>query len=74
MNLPDIFSDSKNILFAGIGGGFDLFGAIPLWVNLRRKPRKFAFSNYNGVSKEFTDNPDIYPELQLNELLKKTVL
>ena len=70
MNFPDVFQNSKNILFAGIGGGFDIFGAIPLWVSLRNSEKKFAFSNYNPSYVKFTEAPDIYPESQLNEFFK----
>lgn len=71
-NIPNIFgSESKNILFAGIGGGFDVFSAIPLWINLRNTTnRKFVFSNYNPLADKFSDDPKVYPEKQLHQILK----
>lgn len=70
MNLPIDFRDSKRILFAGIGGGFDIFTALPLWVRLRRKRSNFVLSNYNGLAKEFTSTPETYPEKELSQILK----
>ena len=67
MNLPNIFDNSNNILFAGIGGGFDIFGAIPLWVELRKRNKNFVFSNYNGKAQKFND--EIYPESYLKKIL-----
>jgi len=37
MNMPDCFLNAKRILFAGVGGGFDIFTALPLWVKLKDK-------------------------------------
>jgi hypothetical protein len=59
MNIP-IKIENKNILFAGIGGGFDIFGAIPLLSSL--KNNNHVFSNYNGEADKFTDMPNCYPE------------
>lgn len=69
MNIPDCFSNAKRILFAGIGGGFDIFTAIPLWVQLEDK--EFVFSNYNGYIRKLTKPPDSYPEKRLYEILQK---
>lgn len=69
MNIPDCFSNAKRILFAGVGGGFDIFTALPLWVKLEGK--EFVFSNYNGHVKKLTTPPESYPEERLNALLLK---
>src|SRR6516164_11604471 len=68
MNLPVNFKESNRILLAGIGGGFDVFTGIPLWVTLRDE-KYFVFSNYNATAKEFTNDPITYPEKELKDLL-----
>jgi len=69
MNIPDCFSKARRILFAGVGGGFDIFTAIPLWVQLEDK--EFVFSNYNGYVRKLTKPPDSYPEKRLYDILQK---
>jgi len=70
MNIPNCFEDSTNILFAGVGGGFDIFGAIPIAVTLRENPKyNFVFSNYNGNATKFTCTESIYPESKLIEVI-----
>lgn len=72
MNIPDMFSDAERILFAGVGGGFDIYTALPLWIELYKdKNREFVFSNYNGTAKKFTNEPDTYPENELDFTLEK---
>lgn len=61
MNLPIDFSQ-KNILFAGIGGGYDFLGAIPLWAKLELS-NNITFSNLN------TDSSN--PEDRLQKILNK---
>jgi len=66
MNLPPLDLGEK-ILFAGLGSGFDIFGAIPLWVKLREDEKKFIFTNCNLAAKKF--NEDVYPESSLKQIL-----
>jgi len=61
-----IENHSKNIMFVGLGGGFDIFGAIPLWMHLNKwVDKNFVFVNYNIAAKKFMDlrvEDGIYPE------------
>lgn len=70
MNIPDCLSDSKSILFAGVGGGFDVFTSLPIKYCL--KDKVFVFSNYNGHAKKFTDNPECYPEQEFASIVGTT--
>ncbi len=47
MNLPERVRDALNgnVLFVGIGGGYDIMGAVPLYMTFEDK---CTFANYNG--------------------------
>lgn len=64
----NIFEKSKNILFAGIGGGFDIFGALPFFHNLKNT-HKIIFSNYNASCENFFEKPETYPDKELANIL-----
>lgn len=53
MNLP--IKNHKNILFLGIGGGYDIMGAIPLLSMFPNSTHFFA--NYNPTNKTFSKFP-----------------
>jgi hypothetical protein len=48
-NLPilDHLADSRSILIAGIGGGFDLFCGLPLYFHLRERGYEVHLANYS---------------------------
>src|SRR5205085_2585705 len=47
LNLPilDRLSGCKNLLLAGMGGGFDLFCALPIYFELRRRGQNVHLAN-----------------------------
>lgn len=49
LNLPilDRLSDSKNILIAGIGGGFDIFCGLPIYFTLKEMGKNVHLANYS---------------------------
>lgn len=49
LNLPilDQLADSKNILIAGAGGGFDVFSGLPLYFTLREMGKTVHLANYS---------------------------
>lgn len=49
LNLPilDRLVDSRSILIAGIGGGFDLFCGLPLYFHLRNRGYQVHLANYS---------------------------
>lgn len=49
LNLPifDHLKDSKNILIAGAGGGFDVFAGLPLYFTLRERGKNVHLANYS---------------------------
>ncbi len=48
---------SKNTLFLGIGGGFDVYGSIPLFAQYRDTTTRFFFANVNASVKSLL----VYP-------------
>ncbi len=52
---------SEKILLSGAGGGFDVFGGIPLYFNIKNKKKEIGFASYS-----FTDLDDIDAEF-INE-------
>jgi len=44
-NILEYVKRSKSILFLGVGGGYDIMGAVPLYINIENK--KYTFANYN---------------------------
>jgi len=62
-NLP-IFQqleDSKNILIAGAGGGFDIFCGILLYFNLINQGKKVTLANFSFTWLNETTAPIVYP-------------
>lgn len=47
LNLPVNLTHYDSILFLGIGGGFDVYGAIPLFTHSSLKGKKVTFANVN---------------------------
>lgn len=49
LNLPilDKLADSKNILIAGCGGGFDVFCGLPIYFTLREMGKNVHLANYS---------------------------
>jgi hypothetical protein len=66
MNLPhylrQIFNENKNILLLGIGGGYDIMGAIPFY--MASDDNNFVFANYNAGAKTLSkfDTQDLPKE------------
>lgn len=54
LNLPilDALADSKNILVAGCGGGFDVFCGLPIYFTLRDMGKNVHLANYSFSSLE----------------------
>ena len=52
LNLPilDKLADSKNILIAGCGGGFDVFCGLPIYFTLREMGKSVHLANYSFSS------------------------
>lgn len=54
LNIPiellDTIRTKNNILIAGVGGGFDVYGGIPLYYTLQKLGKNIVFANYS-----FTD-------------------
>jgi hypothetical protein len=55
LNLPDLapFSSSKNILIAGMGGGFDLFCGLPLYFALKQRGISVHLASYSFTMLEY---------------------
>src|SRR5688572_6162089 len=49
LNLPILeqLKDSKNILIAGAGGGFDVFAGLPVYLTLREAGKNVHLANYS---------------------------
>jgi hypothetical protein len=56
LNLPilDQLADSKSILIAGIGGGFDVLAGLPLYFTLRALGKTVHLANYTFCDLELT--------------------
>ncbi len=70
MNLPEkvlgIIANSKNILMAGIGGGYDVFVGLPIAYELGLKSKRATFSNYSFAP--LSDNiviPDVLSDVRV---------
>lgn len=48
LNLPVDLTNYNNILFLGIGGGFDVYGSIPIFTHSSLKNKKITFANLNS--------------------------
>ncbi len=49
LNLPmlDQVSSCRNLLIAGMGGGFDLFCGLPIYFELQRRGQRAHLANYS---------------------------
>ena len=54
-------SDSKVVLLAGAGGGYDIASGIPLYLYLRRLGKQVILANLSFSALELTDNQEICP-------------
>lgn len=74
MRLPIEFKNNR-ILLAGIGGGYDILGTVPLWLELKEKNEIF-FSNYQiektGPFLIEASKVEKGPEKKFKELLEST--
>lgn len=70
LNLPilDQLKDSKNILIAGMGGGFDVFCGLPLYFELRDLGYNVHLANYSFSPVA------LLPQKNLGEILSETLV
>ncbi len=53
--------ESKSILLAGAGGGFDIFSGIPLYFNLKKQGKKVILANYSFTWLSQTTSEKVFP-------------
>lgn len=53
--------ESKTILLAGAGGGFDVFSGIPLYFNLKRQGKKVILANHSFTWLSETTSEQVFP-------------
>lgn len=53
--------ESNNILLAGMGGGFDIYSAIPLYFSLIKQGKKVTIANYSFTRLNDTTSECVYP-------------
>lgn len=53
--------ESKSILLAGAGGGFDIFSGIPLYFNLRKQGKKVILANFSFTWLTETTSEKVFP-------------
>ncbi|SDM33005.1 hypothetical protein SAMN05421823_112108 [Catalinimonas alkaloidigena] len=53
--------ESKSILLAGAGGGFDIFGGIPLYFNLKKQGKKVILANLSFTWLIETTSEQVFP-------------
>ena len=66
LNLPEL--EGSSFLIAGAGGGFDIFGGIPIATELLRQGKDVVLASYSLKSKGFAvreSTEEDYPEGQL---------
>lgn len=54
-------ADSRVVLLAGAGGGFDIASGIPIYLHLRRQGKQVILANLSFTKLRFTDSEEIYP-------------
>jgi len=53
--------ESNNILLAGMGGGFDIYAAIPLYFSLIKQGKKVTIANYSFTRLRNTNSESVFP-------------
>ena len=53
--------ESKSILLAGAGGGFDIFSGIPLYFNLKKQGKKVVLANFSFTWLTETTSEKVFP-------------
>jgi len=53
--------ESKTVLLAGAGGGFDIFSGIPLYFNLKRQGKKVILANFSFTWLSETTAEKVFP-------------
>ncbi len=53
--------ESKSILLAGAGGGFDIFSGIPLYFNLKNQGKKVVLANFSFTLLFETSSEKVFP-------------
>ena len=53
--------ESKSILLAGAGGGFDIFSGIPLYFNLKKQGKKVILANFSFTWLVETTSEKVFP-------------
>lgn len=53
--------DSKSILIAGAGGGFDIYNGIPLYFNLKKQGKKVILANFSFTWLVETTSEEVFP-------------
>ncbi|MDY8137758.1 DUF1152 domain-containing protein [Aquimarina sp. 2201CG5-10] len=53
--------ESNNILLAGMGGGFDIYAALPLYFNLIKQGKKVTIANYSFTNLNDTSSELVFP-------------
>jgi hypothetical protein len=53
--------ESKSILLAGVGGGFDIFSGIPLYFNLKKQGKQVILANYSFTRLVETTAEKVFP-------------
>ncbi len=71
LNLPvlDQLSSCKNLLIAGMGGGFDIFCGLPIYFELQHKERQVHLANLSFSNIAFSKAASIENRFQLTETL-----
>lgn len=54
-------ADSKNILLAGAGGGFDIYAGIPLYFSLKAQGKNVTLANFSFTWLDQTSSEKAYP-------------
>jgi len=53
--------ESNNVLLTGMGGGFDIYAAIPLYFSLIKQGKKVTIANYSFTRLNDTSSQSVFP-------------
>ncbi|WP_299437506.1 DUF1152 domain-containing protein [uncultured Aquimarina sp.] len=53
--------ESNNVLLAGMGGGFDIYAALPLYFSLIKQGKKVTIANYSFTRLNDTNSESVFP-------------